>query len=235
MEIGIEDSNRSLPDEVFEDLLEQITSKTLKVGDKIPSESQLCAQYNVSRVSARSAIQKLQAQNLVITKPGRGTFVLTNSTSDNVLSRSVGKMDLSQNEYRYVIELRKALEFTSIELMAEHGTEHDFQRLKHAWEEMKCKISDVDAYTKADYKFHMAIIEGSHNPLFKVVMNGCKDAVLKYFREMAEASENNEHAVHNHWRIYEALSERDADKAKQVIEGTFEFNLSRFKHAFKGD
>ena len=136
-------SNKLLTDEVYETLLKKIESKEWKVGDQVPSESQICKMYGVSRVSARCAIHKLQAQNLIVTRPGKGSFVTSNYIGEDLISISVGRMDLSKDEYRYVTELRKAIEFTSVELMCERGTEEDFEALREALERMKESGSDA--------------------------------------------------------------------------------------------
>lgn len=226
--------NKLLPDEVYDDLLDKILKREWKIGDRIPSENQICQEYGISRVSARSAIQKLREQNMVVTRPGRGTFVIANHIGENIISNMVGKMDLSQNEFRYIVELRKALEFTSIDLMTQYGDEADFEKLHTALINMKASREDVNAYVNADYKFHLAMIEGSHNPLFVSVINGCKDALMKYFKELALASSGNyEQSIINHQRIYEAVKSRDPDEVKNIIENTFEYNLKRFRNAFK--
>lgn len=226
--------NQLLSEQIYESILEKIQEKEWEVGDKIPSENQICKEYNVSRVSARSAIQKLQAQNLIITKPGRGSFVASNHMGDNLITMTVPRMDLSKDEYRYVTELRRAIEFTSAELMCRYGTDEDFARLKRALDRMRDSGSDTERYVKADYDFHMAIIKGSHNPLFECVFRGCRNEFMKYFTEMAEVSDGNfERAVRNHTNIYKALQTRRAEQVKTIIEETFEYNLGRFKHIFK--
>lgn len=228
------DNLKLLPDEVYENLLNKIVNKEWKIGDRIPSENALCKEYGVSRVSVRAALQKLQAQNMVITRPGRGTFVLSNRTGENAISMTVGKMDLSKNEFRYVVELRKAIEFTAVELMVKYGHPEDFERLYDALEQMRDCGGDVEKYVKADYDFHWAIILGSHNPLFASVMNGLKDVLMRYFQEMAAVSNGNfSRAIQNHTQIYESLISRNAEHVKRVIDGTFEYNLVRFRNAFK--
>lgn len=223
-----------LPDEVYEDLLKKILNKEWQIGERIPSESALCKEYGISRVSVRAALQRLQAQHMVITRPGRGTFVLSNRTGENAISMTVGKMDLSKNEFRYVVELRKAIEFTAVELMTQYGEPKDFERLYEALEDMRDCGGDTDKYVDADYRFHWAIIEGSHNPLFASVMNGVKDVLIRYFQEMAAVSNGNfTRAIENHTRIYEGLVSRDAERVKKIIDGTFEYNLARFRFAFK--
>lgn len=60
---------------VERDLLEQISSGVLLGGECILSENEISRKYNISRRSARKAIDNLIAQNLLYRVPGKGTFV----------------------------------------------------------------------------------------------------------------------------------------------------------------
>jgi GntR family transcriptional regulator len=56
-------------------LKQQIASGVLRAGDRLPSESQICKQYQISPMTVRRAINILADQDLVDTAQGRGTFV----------------------------------------------------------------------------------------------------------------------------------------------------------------
>lgn len=224
------DSNKSLSDEIYENLLEKIESGKWKIGDKIPSENELSKMLQVSRVSVRSAIQKLRAQNVIATRAGKGSFVISNHRFDNILTNTIDKIDLSRNEYKYIVELRQVLEFSSIKLMCERGTDEDFQLLHDALVQMKTCNGDVEKYIQADYKFHYAIIKGSRNPLFVNVFRGCKDVFIKYFTEMAKVTTDNfVRAISNHTNIYNSIITRNAKETISIIESTFEYNFNRLK------
>lgn len=47
----------------------------LHPGDRVPTEDELIREFGVSRITVRRAVQNLATRGLVVTKPGRGTFV----------------------------------------------------------------------------------------------------------------------------------------------------------------
>lgn len=54
---------------------EQILSGKLKPGDRTLSEPEIAAKYEVSRLTARKALENLVNKNLLYRQPGKGTFV----------------------------------------------------------------------------------------------------------------------------------------------------------------
>ena len=76
-----------LPTPAFSPLYQQIKSLILqslqsgewKPGDLIPSEMELAARYRVSQGTVRKAIDELAADNLLVRRQGKGTFVATHA------------------------------------------------------------------------------------------------------------------------------------------------------------
>ena len=71
-------ANESITHRMSDDLRRQIQNGSLGPGALLPSEPELAREYNVSRQTARSALQALEQEGLVIVRPRRGRVVRSN-------------------------------------------------------------------------------------------------------------------------------------------------------------
>lgn len=58
-------------------MVQGLASGEWRPGESIPSESELAARFKVSQGTVRKAIDELAAENLLVRKQGKGTFVAT--------------------------------------------------------------------------------------------------------------------------------------------------------------
>ena len=56
-------------------LLEEITSGKWQPGQRIPTEDELCREFNVSKITVRQAIHNLASEGYLLKLQGKGTFV----------------------------------------------------------------------------------------------------------------------------------------------------------------
>ena len=61
--------------QIYHQIYHAIMDGTYKVGDKLPSEKEFCAMFNVSRVPVREALCALELNGLVDSMQGVGVYV----------------------------------------------------------------------------------------------------------------------------------------------------------------
>ena len=61
--------------QVADDLSREIEAGRLRPGDVIPSESQLCVRYGISRMTVRQGLNLLGEADYIRSVPGKGSFV----------------------------------------------------------------------------------------------------------------------------------------------------------------
>ncbi len=77
----------TLVTQVVADLRDMLASDEYPPGSRLPSETSLAEKHGVSRPTVRTAIKELEAQGLVRTKQGAGTFVAERATITAGLER----------------------------------------------------------------------------------------------------------------------------------------------------
>lgn len=68
-------------------LVERLDASEWQPGDPIPSEVELAARFNVSQGTVRKAIDVLAADNLLVRRQGKGTYVATHTEERHSLFR----------------------------------------------------------------------------------------------------------------------------------------------------
>jgi GntR family transcriptional regulator len=81
------DSHIPLYAQIRSYFLELIQSGQLRPSDRVPSEKELSQGFEVSRMTARKAIDQLVSDGLIIRRPGKGTFVAPPLISHRISTR----------------------------------------------------------------------------------------------------------------------------------------------------
>lgn len=106
---------------LMEELRAQISAGTIRPGEKLPSENELCARHGISRHTVRKALTMLENEGLVEAFHGKGTFcservrhmkksgniaVITTYITDYIFPRLLQGIDrvLSENGYSIILK-----------------------------------------------------------------------------------------------------------------------------------
>lgn len=202
-----------ISDRIAEQLIQSIASKVWLPGTLLPSEKKLCEIYNASRISVRSAIQKLSGQGLVKTVKGKGTFVnlcLATQNLNDILPFSI----LDKSDRINLFEFRKIIEVESAYISALRANTTIIQALKDSVIHMRDSETNEDA-AKYDAEFHRLIAEATCNPVIIKIFDLLKDAYIQMFYK--NVSLLGTKGVDFHIRIVTAIEMRNGDLARKYM------------------
>lgn len=155
-------SSNKLYIQIYNQIHDAIVSGRYAVGDKLPSEKDLCAMFNVSRVPVREALSALELNGLVDSMQGAGVYVKRTTPAEDEWAGEVEPQD--------IIRARMVLEPDVARLAA--GQINDGQRaeLRDIIERFKKEAAEDVYTTDVDKEFHLFLARTSGNTLYVMMM-----------------------------------------------------------------
>lgn len=170
--IGTAIAKTSVVNQVVNQITDAIISGTLKPGDKLPPEPELCETFQVGRNSIREAVKILEAYGVVYIQRPDGTFV-SNTYSHKMLDPMLYGILLKDNFGKEIIQLRKVLDMGILQTLPASVSDADKEKIWAAYEQMAAVIKRPDADSQslmqADMDFHMAVTKAAENELLTSV------------------------------------------------------------------
>ncbi len=211
---------RSLSDNIVEQIAALIARGTLKPGDRIPSEKQLCEQFGVGRTSVREALRSLSVMGVLEPHMGEGTFVASNA--GRFLERSFHwGLLLNPKLVEDLIETRLMLESHTAFLAATKADQAELDRMAEAIRLMEAHVGDPGRYLESDLQFHLTIATATQNSILQNLLTTTRGYLQAWIRETlagADVAEKRARlSIGEHKRILKALKNKDADAARQAM------------------
>ncbi len=155
-------------DEIIESLRQDIVTRRLHNGERLPSEKELSERFGVSQPTVREAIRALETLGLVEVLHGNGSFV--RSQGDFAVASALQTLlQLESVGIMEVLDIRQVLGRRSIELAATNATEEDIAEIASTCSrfDQLSKTKDVDEVVSHIIGFQRAVSAASHNPLLQ--------------------------------------------------------------------
>jgi DNA-binding FadR family transcriptional regulator len=202
-------------------LTESIQNGELRPGDRLPTESGLVRQYGVSRTVVREAMSRLNAQGLVETQQGRGSFVLT---SPSAVPFSVDASTArTPEELLELLDLRLGFEAEAAAIAARRADARKIAAVRTALAEFQKEVASPGASVAADFEFHRSIALASGNRYFLQLLDSLGRSAIAAPRgrlAMAEGSGAPSHlslVAVEHENVYRAIARRNPDDARAAM------------------
>ena len=204
-------------DEVADRLREEILAGRLTVGQRLPTEPELCAQFGVSRSTIREALRTLSSQRMVTTTRGvtGGSAVARLGHEDVTEMLRDSIMLLSQAEGTTVAELletRELLEIPAARLAAKRRSDDHIERLRATIPADVTGIAPQQMF-EVNRSFHDVLLEAAGNRMLAVVTEPTFSVMQQRFiRGRADIGFWNR-VMREHRAILRAVERGDEERA----------------------
>lgn len=148
--------------QIYNQLHDAIVSGRFKVGDKLPSEKELCQVFSVSRVPVREALCALELNGLVDSVQGGGVYVREVADTVSDISTDVEPQD--------IIRVRMLLEPDIAREATLHLDEESRKDLEVIYEKFLTESKTGIISKETDRAFHIALAKASGNALYPRIM-----------------------------------------------------------------
>ncbi|MDF1608877.1 GntR family transcriptional regulator [Hoeflea sp. YIM 152468] len=179
----------------------RIIRNEIEPGVRI-SESEIAAQYSISRQPVREAFIKLAEEGLVEIRPQRGTFVHRITTAAVMDARFV----------------REAIEADIAGYLATHADEAVIKMLRQEIEKQKRALNDVNEFMELDDRFHALLAEAAGKIRVWKMVEGLKSQMDRV-RHLAMLRFPASKLVSQHSAIVEAIASADPEAAIAAMRG----------------
>jgi DNA-binding FadR family transcriptional regulator len=157
----LQNSSDGAPAKLAAQLREQILRGAFQDGQRLPSERRLAADRSVSRGTVREALRLLEQGDLLVRRPGSGSYVTYPAESPGAERDDVAEITSPLQ----LLEVRLALEPQMVCLASRNMTARDIAGLEEALRNMEGAEHDKEKFSHWDKVFHLRIAEGTRNPL----------------------------------------------------------------------
>jgi GntR family transcriptional regulator, transcriptional repressor for pyruvate dehydrogenase complex len=210
---------RSVPDEVFDQLVGDIVAGDLRAGEALPSERQLAEVLGVSRPAIREALQRLAHAGLIEVRQGDATTVRDYQRSGGLdllprLLTAGGAPDLEV--VRSILEVRLTLAPDVARRCAQRRTDDEVDRLRDHLAAIEGVAGDPAAAQPHVNALWDAIIDGSGNLVYRLLFNALQAAYLPAMEVLTDALAAELTDLHSYRALVDAVERQDAAQAAAV-------------------
>lgn len=218
-------SSTKLYIQIYNQLHEAIVSGQYAVGEKLPSEKDLCMMFNVSRVPVREALCALELNGLIDSMQGAGYYVKKLSSAPGEPMEDVEPQD--------IIRARMILEPDVARLAAEQINEEQRAELRDIITRFK-QEAELDVYTTAvDREFHLFLARTSGNTLYlramKMIFQTMEQRMWELILNRTVATQKyREQNNREHLHIAQAVLDGRSDDAYAFMKNHMEQLYERY-------
>jgi GntR family transcriptional regulator, transcriptional repressor for pyruvate dehydrogenase complex len=213
-------TRRSVPDEVFDQVLAEVVDGQIGAGESLPSERRLAEVLGVSRPAVREALQRMAATRLVEVRHGGATTVrdFRRHAGLDLLPRLLvrrGKLDTSVA--RSVLEARLAIGPAVAALAAARGGPVLAADLTETLDHLAATDDDVERQVHA-LEFWDRVVDAADSMVFRLMFNSLRAAYEPALEALAPLMAEEVGQVEAYRVLTAALATGDPDTSRAAAD-----------------
>lgn len=204
----------SLVEKTQKAIIDEIHKKDLKIGDRLPNETELTKMFDVGRSTIREAVKLLVSKGMLEVRQGSGTYVKQLTLREHDPLGITERADSLQAALE-LIDARLLLEPEICQWAAQHATEDMIDELELINSRVEEKIYGKKDYKEEDRMLHQKLVACAGNQVLEHLM----EPILQSIDLMMEMTQFqlDEETIRTHRHIIEAIRQRDGISAKAAM------------------
>ena len=224
--LALDSQQMSRSEAVLNRLADLISEGRLSAGDTLPPESDLAAQFRVSKPTVREALRKLEMMGVIEIVHGRGSSIRRISAEplQFFLRLALGSLERGIEE---IIEFRRSIEVSAAGLAAQNGTNDQIAELERHMGRMEAASVEHDSWVAWDLAFHAQIAAMTGNTLMSFMVEAMRPimrdsiSILHGQKQLRDAKKT----LRRHTDIASAISRRDPAAAQEAMQAHFDASV----------
>jgi GntR family transcriptional regulator, transcriptional repressor for pyruvate dehydrogenase complex len=207
---------------VARDVVDEIVSRGLQTGDRLPPEAVMIKQYGVSRESFREGLRLLEVQGLITIRRGVGGGPFVGTVDSANLGRvSTLYYHLAGGTYADLFDAQAVAEGVLAERAAsnlDRTAVHDAMAPFVGRARPDEHLDDPAEYLEEHVNFHVVVARLAANPVLEMLLKTLTQIVGHHVAVVADPRDVRDEIEHSHIEIAETIIAGEASEARALME-----------------
>ena len=204
-------------EELAGQIRQRVLSGDLQEGDRLPSESAIAREAEVSRSTVREALRKLEEAGF-IGRQSPKIFVVRHRPGEEAtreFSRAMRRSNVTTND---LYDAMLVIEPEMARLATLRATSEGIERLKANLAAQERSLTDYAEWCRLDEEFHLTIAEMSDNPALIIARAPIMEMLLPVFHRYSDGKVVAPRSLAFHFRIVEEIEDGDPEAAALMMK-----------------
>ncbi len=216
-------ARKELSTEVREEI-EKLIGTEFKKGEKIPSETELCERFNVSRVTLREAIRELVSSHVLVIRRGVGTFVTMHPgvVDDPIGGKFMDKQELITEIWETSLLLEPQFAYWAAERASDseiaviEKIQEEYEACFRQWKELNTPELAEELF-RLDGEFHLKIAKSTKNTVLYHIFRSYCGMINNEIEPGSAVNNNADNIMKYHPLLIEAFKNHDSQAAFDLM------------------